>query len=96
MNVLKLSDIRMLAKRLGNGKRTVGVYILMPALNTESAATLITTCYLKKANRISFPFLHEELCGRRGEVHSPISRCLTPNSPSSLWFQDRQEVLLRL
>ena len=51
MNVLKLSAIRMSAKRLRNGKITVGVYTLTLALNTESAAMLITTCCLKKANK---------------------------------------------
>jgi len=51
MNVLKLSDIMMSAKRLKNGKKTVGVYTPTIPLNMESAATFITTCSLKKANK---------------------------------------------
>jgi hypothetical protein len=51
MNVLKLSAIKMWAKRLKNGKIKVGVYTPMLALNTASVAMLITTCYLKKANK---------------------------------------------
>jgi len=33
-----------------------GAYTLSLALNTESVATFITTCYLKKASKISFLF----------------------------------------
>jgi len=57
MSVLKLSIIGMSAKRLRNGKRTVGVYTPTLALNTESVAMFITICCLKKANKESInPF----------------------------------------
>jgi hypothetical protein len=46
----------MSAKPLGNGKRMDGVYTPTIALNTESVATLITTCYLKKASKTNSLF----------------------------------------
>jgi hypothetical protein len=41
----------MSVKQLSNGKRMGGVCTLTLALNTESVATFITTCFLKKANK---------------------------------------------
>jgi hypothetical protein len=51
----------MSVKQLNNGKRMDGVYTPTLALNTESVATFITTCYLKKASKSDkqtqdFPF----------------------------------------
>ena len=51
MNVWKLKTTRMSVRQLSNGKRMDGIYTPTLALNTESVATFITTCYLKKANK---------------------------------------------
>jgi hypothetical protein len=42
--------------QLRNGKRMDGIYTLTLALNTESVATFITTCFLKKTNKTSYIF----------------------------------------
>jgi hypothetical protein len=41
----------MSVEQLSNGKRMDGVYTPTHALNTESVATFIITCYLKKARK---------------------------------------------
>jgi len=51
MNVWKLKTTRMSVRQLSNGKRMDGIYTPTLAPNTESVATFITTCYLKKANK---------------------------------------------
>jgi hypothetical protein len=51
MNVWKLNTTRTSEARSKNGKRTDGVFTPTLALNTESVATFITTCYLRKASK---------------------------------------------
>lgn len=41
----------MSVKQLSNGERMDGIYTPILTLNTESVATFITVCYLKKANK---------------------------------------------
>jgi len=63
----------MSVKQLSNGKIMDGVYTRTLALNTESVATFITTCYLKKASKSSGvrrePDRHEHSLGsKRGRA----------------------------
>jgi len=51
MNVWKLKITRMSVRQLSDGKRMDGIYTPTLALNTESVATFIITCCLKKVNK---------------------------------------------
>ncbi len=50
----------MSVKQLSNGKRMDGIYTPTLVLNTESVATFITTCYLKKVSKTNFLFVFIE------------------------------------
>jgi len=83
----------MLAKRLRNGKRTVGIYTPTLALNTQSAARFITTCYLKKANRTKTTFFLEK-------EETPISllssaRAKVKVRPKRLWIKEEGKIYIK-